>query len=132
MREDDGMSERKFDVAALGKPLIDFTENGTSGQGNTLFEANPGGAPCNVLVMLKKLGRSCAFIGKVGDDMFGAQLRAVDPNQIARTETECIVGVHLYLLAIGKIKYKQAAALYGQNGCCHDHDKHLQSCSQLR
>ena len=71
------MSERKFDVVALGELLIDFTENGASGQGNALFEANPGGAPCNVLAMLKKLDKSCAFIGKVGDDMFGAQLRAV-------------------------------------------------------
>ena len=71
------MPERKFDVVALGELLIDFTENGASGQGNSLFEANPGGAPCNVLAMLKKLGKSCAFIGKVGDDMFGAQLRAV-------------------------------------------------------
>ena len=71
------MSELKFDVVALGELLIDFTENGASGQGNTLFEANPGGAPCNVLAMLKKLDKSCAFIGKVGNDMFGAQLRAV-------------------------------------------------------
>ena len=71
------MSERKFAVVALGELLIDFTENGVSGQGNSLFEANPGGAPCNVLAMLKKLDKSCAFIGKVGDDMFGAHLRAV-------------------------------------------------------
>ena len=71
------MSEKKFDVTALGELLIDFTENGLSGQGNTLFEANPGGAPCNVLAMLKKLGRSCAFIGKVGEDMFGHLLRDV-------------------------------------------------------
>ena len=68
------MSDR-FDVAALGELLIDFTENGQSPQGNPLFEANPGGAPCNVLAMLKKLGKSCAFIGKVGDDMFGRSLR---------------------------------------------------------
>lgn len=71
------MPERSFDVVALGEMLIDFTENGASGQGNTLFEANPGGAPCNVLAMLKKLGRSCAFIGKVGEDMFGHLLRDV-------------------------------------------------------
>ena len=71
------MSEKRFDVTALGELLIDFTQNGTSGQGNTLFEANPGGAPCNVLAMLKKLGRSCAFIGKVGEDMFGHLLRDV-------------------------------------------------------
>ncbi len=69
--------DKRFDVAALGELLIDFTENGASSQGNPLFEANPGGAPCNVLAMLKKLGRSAAFIGKVGDDMFGHSLRGV-------------------------------------------------------
>ena len=67
--------EKRFDVVALGELLIDFTQNGTSDQDNPLFEANPGGAPCNVLAMLKKLGKSCAFIGKVGDDMFGRSLR---------------------------------------------------------
>lgn len=65
----------KFDVVALGELLIDFTENGVSNQGNGLFEACPGGAPCNVLAMLRKTGKSCAFVGKVGDDMFGKLLR---------------------------------------------------------
>ena len=66
---------KKYDVVALGELLIDFTENGVSGQGNPLFEANPGGAPCNVLAMLTKLGHKTAFIGKVGDDFFGKQLK---------------------------------------------------------
>ncbi len=65
----------KYDVTALGELLIDFTENGKSGQGNPLFEANPGGAPCNVLSLLSKLGHKTAFIGKVGDDFFGKQLK---------------------------------------------------------
>ncbi|MBQ8642473.1 MAG: carbohydrate kinase [Clostridia bacterium] len=65
----------RYHAAALGEYLIDFTDNGLSPQGNTLFEANPGGAPCNVLSMLNRLGRRCAFIGKVGDDMFGSLLR---------------------------------------------------------
>ena len=64
----------KRDVVALGELLIDFTENGTSSQGNPIMEANPGGAPCNVLAMLTRLGHSTAFIGKVGEDMFGTQL----------------------------------------------------------
>ena len=68
---------KRYDVVALGELLIDFTENGTSAQGNPVFEANPGGAPCNVLAMLRKLDRQCAFIGKVGNDMFGHQLKAV-------------------------------------------------------
>ncbi len=64
-----------FDVVALGELLIDFTANGKSAQGNGLFEACPGGAPCNVLAMLRKVGKTCAFVGKVGDDMFGHLLR---------------------------------------------------------
>jgi fructokinase len=67
--------EKKYDVVALGELLIDFTENGISRQGNPLLEANPGGAPCNVLAMLGKLSHKAAFIGKVGQDMFGNQLR---------------------------------------------------------
>ena len=67
--------EKIYDVTALGELLIDFTENGTSAQGNPLLEANPGGAPCNVLAMLEKLGKKTAFIGKVGKDMFGEQLK---------------------------------------------------------
>ena len=69
------MGEKQFDVVALGELLIDFTENGISDQGNQLFEANPGGAPCNVLAMLTKLGKKTAFIGKVGNDMFGRRLK---------------------------------------------------------
>lgn len=67
---------KKFDITALGELLIDFTADGTlSEQGNRLFEANPGGAPCNVLAMLQKLGRHTAFIGKVGNDFFGEMLK---------------------------------------------------------
>ena len=67
--------DKKIDVTALGELLIDFTQNGISEQGNSLFEANPGGAPCNVLAMLNKAGKKTAFIGKVGNDMFGKLLK---------------------------------------------------------
>ena len=67
---------KSYDVVALGELLIDFTENGVSGQGNPIYEANPGGAPCNVLAMLNKAGRKTAFIGKVGQDIFGNRLKA--------------------------------------------------------
>ena len=69
--------DKQYDVVALGELLIDFTENGLSGQGNPLLEANPGGAPCNVLAMLNKLGKKTAFIGKVGNDQFGKMLKEV-------------------------------------------------------
>lgn len=68
--------DMKFDVVALGELLIDFTEGGTSKQGNPILEANPGGAPCNVLAMLNRLGHQTGFVGKVGQDMFGMQLES--------------------------------------------------------
>ena len=64
----------KYEVVALGELLIDFTDHGVSDRGNPVFEANPGGAPGNVLAMLAKLGHKTAMIGKVGDDIFGAIL----------------------------------------------------------
>ena len=57
-----------YDAAAIGEILIDFTEEGGR------FTPNPGGAPANVLAMLRRLGKSCAFIGKVGQDYFGDSL----------------------------------------------------------
>ncbi len=43
---------KKYDVAALG--TMDWLYG--KRQNNPIFEANPGGAPCNVLPMLPKLG----------------------------------------------------------------------------
>lgn len=77
---------KKFDVAALGELLVDFTENGISTQGNPVLEANPGGAPCNVLSMLQNLGKSTAFIGKVGDDVFGGMLADAVKTQGINTD----------------------------------------------
>lgn len=80
---------KKYDVVALGELLIDFTDNGLSGQGNPVFEANPGGAPCNVLAMLRKLDKNVAFIGKVGCDGFGKQLAQVLKETDICTEGLC-------------------------------------------
>lgn len=64
-----------YDLVALGELLIDFTPAGKSQQGHPLFEENPGGAPCNVLAMGAKLGLKTAFLGKVGCDNFGRNLK---------------------------------------------------------
>ncbi|MGD1822506.1 MAG: carbohydrate kinase family protein, partial [Pleomorphochaeta sp.] len=61
-------------IVALGELLIDFIQYGVSDINNPLYEANPGGAPCNFLSMTKKLNNNALFIGKVGDDNFGKQL----------------------------------------------------------
>ena len=95
---------KNYDVTALGELLIDFTENGVSNQGNSLFEANPGGAPCNVLSMLSRLGHKTAFIGKVGKDFFGEQLKSaitevgIDPSYLCMDEEihTTLAMVHTY------------------------------------
>lgn len=66
---------KEFDVIALGELLVDMASSGVSLQENDMFEACPGGAPCNVLAMLNNLGKKTSFIGKVGQDMFGKMLK---------------------------------------------------------
>ena len=65
---------KKYDVIALGELLVDFSANGMSTQGNSTFEACPGGAPCNVLAMLSRHKKKTSFIGRVGNDAFGRML----------------------------------------------------------
>lgn len=94
---------KKYDVVAMGELLIDFIQNGYSSQGNPIFEANPGGAPCNVLAMLQKLGRKTAFIGKVGQDGFGYQLKDALVETGIATEGLCFdKEVHTTLAIIQK------------------------------
>lgn len=94
---------KQYDVTALGELLIDFTEHGTSNQGNPVLEANPGGAPCNVLAMLAKLGKKTAFIGKVGTDMFGEQLEsALKESGITATGLVRDKNVHTTLAFVHK------------------------------
>ena len=82
--------EKKYDVAAMGELLIDFAMNGQSEQGNNCFEACPGGAPCNVLAMLGKLGRKTAFLGKVGEDQFGKLLKETIEEVGVDSDHACI------------------------------------------
>lgn len=94
---------KQYDVAAMGELLIDLTQNGYSDQGNPIFEANPGGAPCNVLAMLHKLGRNTVFLGKVGHDGFGCQLEeALKENGIATEGMYFDSAVHTTLAIVQK------------------------------
>lgn len=65
------------DVITLGELLIDFvpTISGVTLVEAPAFKKAPGGAPANVAAGLAKLGVSCAFLGKVGDDAFGQFLK---------------------------------------------------------
>lgn len=62
-------------ITAVGEILIDLTQTGVNEQGIPQFSANPGGAPANLAVAAARLGAKSAYIGKVGNDSFGAFLR---------------------------------------------------------
>ncbi len=78
-----------MDITSLGEILIDLTQTGVNEHGVPLFAANPGGAPANVAVAASRLGASAAFVGKVGNDGFGAYLRGV----LEQDRVECS-GLH--------------------------------------
>ncbi len=68
-----------MDIVTLGELLIDmFPDKIGSRIGEVeAFLPKPGGAPANVAVAARRLGASTAFIGKVGEDLFGHYLKDV-------------------------------------------------------
>ena len=64
-------------LLTLGELLVDLTQIGMDDRKIRQFAANPGGAPANVAVAAARLGCPSGFIGKVGRDTFGADLRDV-------------------------------------------------------
>ena len=67
----------KYDITALGDILIDFSPMGEDEAGDPVFVRKAGGAPLNLLATVAKFGGKAAFIGKVGEDMFGRYLAQV-------------------------------------------------------
>ena len=63
-----------IDVTAMGELLIDFAMKSTDGSGYPTLAGNPGGAPGNLLAALNAYGCKTAFLGKVGEDVFGRLL----------------------------------------------------------
>jgi fructokinase len=83
------MSARQ--VVCFGEALIDFLAK--PGSAPPQFLQYAGGAPANVAVAVVRLGGPAAFVGMLGEDMFGdfllheLQAAGVDTGSVVRTDT---------------------------------------------
>ena len=91
------------DIVTIGEILIDLTFSGKE-NGIPVYTANPGGAPANVAVAAARLGADTAFIGKVGNDMFGKLLKNKTQEQgIDMSGLEMDEEVHTTLAFVEKL-----------------------------
>ena len=60
-----------IDIAAVGEIVIDFSPIPNAENGNLRYEAQPGGAPSNLLAEASLLGASTRLLGAVGNDPLG-------------------------------------------------------------
>ena len=58
-------------IVTLGEVVADVYREKSSSEVELPFTARPGGAPANVAVAAARLGAEAAFIGRLGDDLFG-------------------------------------------------------------
>jgi fructokinase len=58
-------------IVSLGEVVADIYRDESTSPVEMAFTARPGGAPANVAVVAAKLGAQAAFIGGLGDDLFG-------------------------------------------------------------
>jgi fructokinase len=79
------------EIITMGEGIIDFTYD--ERDDGIFYKQNAGGAPANVAAAVKKLGTPSAFIGKVGNDIFGTYLinelgkAGVDTSGIVRDKS---------------------------------------------
>lgn len=89
-----------MDITAVGEILIDLTQSGENALGIPEYTANPGGAPANLAVAAAKMGAKAAFVGKVGQDSFGAFLRKTLENNHVDTSGMSVDPVQHTTLAV--------------------------------
>jgi fructokinase len=79
-------------IVSLGEVVSDIYRGEGSSEVELPFTARPGGAPANVAVAAARLGSETAFVGSVGEDLFGdlilrtLEAEGVDTSAVRRCE----------------------------------------------
>ena len=70
-------------IVTLGEVVADVYREDMPSEVEMPFTARPGGAPANVAVAVAKLGAEAAFVGRLGEDLFGGFiLRALEAEGV--------------------------------------------------
>ena len=70
-------------IVTLGEVVADVYREEMPSEVEMPFTARPGGAPANVAVAVAKLGAEAAFVGRLGEDLFGEFiLRALEAEGV--------------------------------------------------
>ena len=73
------MSERLFDIVALGEAMVEFNQ-----QGHEHYQAGFGGDTSNCAIAAARLGARTAYVTQLGEDVFGEQLLEPGYEQVER------------------------------------------------
>ena len=79
-------------IVAIGEVVADVYRDESDSAVELPFIARPGGAPANVAVAAARLGQGAAFVGSVGQDLFGdfilraLEAEGVDTSAVRRCE----------------------------------------------
>jgi fructokinase len=106
----------KYDVVSLGEMIVDFTCYGTSENGYTLYEQNPGGGAANIAVCVARLGGTVAFLGKVGNDCIGNALKDAlihEKVDIAGFVSDCVTKTLLAFVQVDS-QGERSFSFYGE------------------
>lgn len=74
------------DIVSMGIALTDFYSSGVSENKHIKCEGAPGGSSANFAVAASRMGSRCAFLGMVGNDIFGKTLKSVLDNENINTQ----------------------------------------------
>lgn len=80
-------------MVTFGEVVADVYRHGEAQEGGMALVARPGGAPANAAIAAARLGRASAFLGAIGQDIFGDYIldtlerEGVDVRHVSRPES---------------------------------------------
>ena len=81
-------------IVTLGEVVADVYPHGEAPEGGLSLVARPGGAPANAAIAAARLGGASAFLGAIGQDLFGDYIlqtlerESVDIRYVSRPESQ--------------------------------------------